>query len=363
MKRTSGILLAGAAAVGSAALAATLLSESDPPETAEAAALRDAPAPTPVRVVPAETGPVAVHLSTTSAVEAERTAEVFSETSGVVTELLAREGQRVGKGDVLARVDARERRLALEQAELRLQRADAELTRQQRAFEQDLVAEHDYEKARFDRDLAASERETARLALERTEIRAPFAGTVTEVMAVAGARLEPAQRLLTLADFNTLITRLYIPERDVVGLTPGQPAVVRPESDPGQKGLRGAVREISPVVDRATGTVKVTVAIPGDGASVVRPGSFARVTIETGVRENAVLTPKRAVLRGNGGSHLFVVENGRAVRREVTVGAEMEGPAGAVLEVAGGLEAGEQVVVAGQGSLAPGAPVEVLNRT
>ncbi len=361
MKRTSGILLAGAAVLASAALAASLLSESETPEAAEPP--REEPAPTPVSVAPAAIGPVTVHLSTTSAVEAERTAEVLSETSGMVTELLVREGQRVGEGEVLARVDARERRLALEQAELRLSRADAELTRQQRAFEQDLVAEHDYEKARFDRDLAASETETARLELERTEIRAPFAGTVTEVMVVPGARLEPAQKLLTLADFNTLITRLYIPERDVIGLTPGQSALVRPESDPGREGLQGTVREISPVVDRATGTVKVTVTIPGRVGALVRPGSFARVTVETGVRDNAVLTPKRAVIRAGGRNHVFVVEDGRAVRREVTVGAEMEGPAGAVLEVAGGLAAGEQVVVAGQGSLSPGAPVEVLNRT
>ncbi len=358
MKRTLVILIAGAAVVGSAAVAASLLSDSEP-TVAEAAA--EEPAPTPVSVAAAGVGPVAVRLATTSAIEAERTAQVLSETSGVVTGILVGEGQRVAEGAVLAHVDARDRRLSFEQAELRLSRAEAELSRQRRAFEQDLVAEYEYEKARFDRDLAASERETARLELERTEIRAPFAGTITELAVVAGARLEPAQHLLTLADFDTLIARLYIPERDVAGLVPGQRARIHPESDPRGAGRDGAVREIGPVVDRSTGTVKVTVAIPHGGGGAVRPGSFARVVIETGVRENAVLTPKRAVMRGNGQSHVFVVENGRAVRRDVTLGAEIEGPSGALLEVAGGLAEGEQVVVAGQGSLAPGAAVEVLN--
>lgn len=364
MKRTRWIVLAGGVALGAAGLAVfTIFGGTGTTAAQEArggAEEAEASAPTPVSVAEARLGPVAVHLATTSAVEAERTVEVLSETSGVLTEVRVREGDSVAAGAVLARVDARERRLAFQQAELRLSRAAAELSRQQRAFEQDLVSEYDYEKARFDRDLAASELETARLELDRTEIRAPFGGRVTEVLLVAGGHLDPAQHLLTLADFNTLVARLHVPERDVAGLVPGQPALVRPESQPDRPGLRGRIREISPVVDRATGTVKVTVALSDGAGAVARPGSFARVVIETGRRENAVLAPKRAVLRSETGAHVFVVEDGRAVRREVTVGAEMPGPEGALLELSAGLAPGAQVVVAGHGALAPGAAVEVL---
>ena len=224
MKRKSLLLLLAAATLGIAA--AGLFVVPNLTGVSEAREITDEPeeaAPTPVSVAEARLGPVALHLATTSAVEAERTAQVLSETSGVLTEISVREGDSVAAGHVLARVDARERRLAFEQAELRLSRAESELSRQQRAFEQDLVAEYEYEKARFDRDLAASELETARLELERTEIRAPFAGKVTEVMLVEGGRLEPAQHLLTLADFNTLVARLYVPERDVGGSRPASP--------------------------------------------------------------------------------------------------------------------------------------------
>ena len=362
MKRKSLLLLLAAATLGIAA--AGLFVVPNLTGVSEAREITDTPeeaAPTPVSVAEARLGPVALHLTTTSAVEAERTAQVLSETSGVLTEIGVREGDSVAAGQVLARVDARERRLAFEQAELRLSRAESELSRQQRAFEQDLVAEYEYEKARFDRDLAASELETARLELERTEIRAPFAGKVTEVMLVEGGRLEPAQHLLTLADFNTLVARLYVPERDVAGLAPGQPAVVRPESDATGAGITGRIREVSPIVDPGTGTVKVTVALPAPAGTVVRPGSFARVVIETGRRENAVLAPKRAIVQGETGSHVFVVEGGKAVRREVTVGVEMESPEGALIELADGLEPGARIVVAGHGALHPGAPVEVLN--
>ena len=362
MNRKSLILLLTATVLGIAAVGAFVLpSLTEVSEAREIDSTAEETAPTPVSVTEARVGPVALHLTTTSAVEAERTARVLSETSGVLTEIGVREGDAVAAGQVLARVDARERRLAFEQAELRLSRADSELSRQRRAFEADLVAEYEYEKARFDRDLAASELETARLELERTEIRAPFAGRVTEVLLVAGGRLEPAQHLLTLADFDTLVARLYVPERDVIGLAPGQPAVVRPESDATGAGIIGRIREVSPVVDRATGTVKVTVALPAPAGTVVRPGSFARVVIETGRRENAVLAPKRAVIQSETGSHVFVVEAGKAVRREVTLGVEMEGPEGALIELADGLEPGTRIVVAGHGTLDPGAAVEVLN--
>ncbi len=366
MKRARWFTLAGVATVGVAAAGVALLSGGA--RTTEARADAQDPAEeaaTLVSVKAAELGPVSVRLTSTSAVEAEQTAEVFSETSGILTEIRVREGDRVAAGAVLARVDATARRLAFEQAELRRARAEAELARQQRAFEQDLVAETDYEKARFDRDLAASELETARLELERTEIRAPFAGRVTELVAVAGSRVEPAEALLTLADFETLVARLHLPERDVAGIAPGQPALVRPESDASGKGIRGRIREVSPVVDPGTGTVKVTVEIPGaairEAEASVRPGSFARVAIETGRRENAVLAPKRAVIRSEAGAFVFVVENGRAERREVTVGVEVAGPGGALLELPRGVLAGERVVVAGQASLTSGAAVEILD--
>ena len=184
---------------------------------------------------------------------------------------------------------------------------------------------------------------------------------MTEVLLVEGGRLEPAQHLLTLADFNTLVARLYVPERDVAGLKPGQPALVRPESDATGTGITGRIREVSPIVDPGTGTVKVTVALPAPAGTVVRPGSFARVVIETGRRENAVLAPKRAIIQSETGSHVFVVEEGKAVRREVTVGVEMESPEGALIELADGLAPGTRIVVAGHGALNPGAPVEILN--
>ena len=67
------------------------------------------------------------------------------------------------------------------------------------------------------------------------------------------------------------------------------------------------------------------------------------------------------MIQSETGSHVFVVEEGKAVRREVTVGVEMESAGGALIELADGLEPGTRIVVAGHGALSPGAPVEILN--
>ena len=135
MKRKSLLLLLAAAILGIAGAGVFVIPNlTRVSEAREITSEPEEAAPTPVSVAEARLGPVALHLTTTSAVEAERTAQVLSETSGVLTEISVREGDSVAAGHVLARVDARERRLACQQAELRLSRAASELSRQQRAF-------------------------------------------------------------------------------------------------------------------------------------------------------------------------------------------------------------------------------------
>ncbi len=119
----------------------------------------------PVEVVASIRGSVAKTLSTSSTIEAEQSADVLAKVGGVVTEVLVGEGQRVAEGDVLARLDSEEKLLALEKAQLTLKKTEAELNRSRLSHEQQLISNFDYEKAIFERDLAAAELEVAELEL------------------------------------------------------------------------------------------------------------------------------------------------------------------------------------------------------
>jgi membrane fusion protein (multidrug efflux system) len=166
--------------------------------------------------------------------------------------------------------------------------------------------------------------------------------------------VRPGDSLFQITDFDPLIARIYLSEGDIVGLRPGTEARIHLNADP-EVALRGRIRQISPVVDTATGTVKVTVeaiAPPPD----VRSGSFVAIHVVRETRVGALLVPRAAVLRELQTSHVFVDDGGTAAKRTVELGLEEAGQ----VEVLTGIAAGERVIVAGQGGLRDGAKVRVL---
>jgi membrane fusion protein (multidrug efflux system) len=116
----------------------------------------------------------------------------------------------------------------------------------------------------------------------------------------------------------------------------------------------GRIRQISPVVDTASGTVKVTVEAVRPPAAV-RPGAFVTVEVLRETRPDVVLVPRPAVIRELQETYVFVAEGKVARKRVVSVGLEE----GDRLEIRAGLEAGEQVITAGQGGLKDLSPIAV----
>ncbi len=157
-----------------------------------------------------------------------------------------------------------------------------------------------------------------------------------------------------------MVVKLFLPERDVFELSRGQPVRLLPEalveSAPiSEISFAGRVRDISPVVDPKTGTVKVTVAVV-DRTAAVRPGAFVRAQIETDRRDEAVLVPKLAVVREGSEDFVFVASGDRAERRPVLLGYTRDG----AVEIVEGLAPDEDVIVAGQTTLEDGALIDVI---
>ena len=118
----------------------------------------------------------------------------------------------------------------------------------------------------------------------------------------------------------------------------------------------GRVERISPIVDQASGTVKVTVAIePKPG---FRPGAFVRVDIRTDTKSDAIVIPKRALIEEDGQNYVYVAQNDTAKRMKVELGYQREG----MVEIRNGVSPGQSVVVAGQGALKEGGKIKVLSR-
>jgi RND family efflux transporter MFP subunit len=309
--------------------------------------------PVPVDVAHPATGSVAAALSASTTLESEQQADVLSKTDGLVRAVRVEEGVNVTRGQPLAELDDEERQLALAQARLKRDAATVELDRQTRAHQEGLNPQQDYDRAKSAFDLAEADVKSAELALTYTRIVAPFSGRVVERAVVQGRHVKPGEKLFTIASLHPLVAKVYLPEKDVVGLRIGQAADVVLQAAGGEK-LTGRVVRIGPVVDVATGTVKVTVEVSGPG-EVARPGSFVNVAIVTDVHRDVLLVPKSAVVRDDAANYLFVANGNRAHRRKVTLGYSRDGQ----IEIASGLGRGELVVVAGQGTLKDGARIEV----
>jgi membrane fusion protein (multidrug efflux system) len=308
----------------------------------------------PVEVTEAVAGTVAAYISATANLVAENDVAVLSEVEGRVTSLLVDEGDHVSRGQVLARLDPSDEEIALKKAQLRHANAKLVYERGQDLIAKELISREESDRLTVDFQIASQELAEAEWALAQTVIKAPFAGQVTVRQTQLGQHVRPGDTLFQITDFDPLIARIYLSEGDIVGLRPGTEARISLNADPGVS-LRGRIRQISPVVDTATGTVKVTVEAIAPPPEV-RSGSFVAIHVVRETREGALLVPRQAVLRELQASHVFVNDDGQAVKRTVELGLEEAGR----VEVLTGIAAGERVIVAGQGGLRDGAKVRVL---
>ena len=334
--------------------------EAKEPDTADqaaaAAAVPDGDEPTaiPVEVAEIGVGPVASYISATANLVPEDQVEVLAESEGRVSSLAVEEGDRVRRGQVLASLVRDEAEIALAKAKVRASNASLALERARDTMEKGLISREEFDRLTMEHEVARQEVAEAEWRLSRTVIRAPFDGIVTERMITVGQHLRPGDKVFEIADFDPLIARIYLPETDVLALRAGREVVLGLGADASLE-FAGRIRQISPVVDTATGTVKVTVEAT-DPPAQVRPGAFVTVQIVREQRAGAVLLPREAVVRELRAAHVFIADGNVAEKRPITLGLEE----GDVIEALSGVTAGETVIVAGQGGLKPGAKIKIL---
>ncbi len=309
----------------------------------------------PVRTTAVGTGAVSSYISTTANLVPENEVKVLAEWQGRLTELRVEEGDWVKKGALLALLAPEDGEIAVEKARIKAETQQHVYTRATHLHEQELLSPEAFERTRLESEIARQELAEARWRLTKTQIRAPFAGRVTQRMVQPGQHVRIGDELFTVADFDPLVARIYLPERDVLALDLGRRVRLALKANEATEFV-GRVRQISPVVDTATGTVKVTIEV-GSPPAEVRPGAFVRVDIVRETRTEVALIPRGAVVRELQKAFIFVYRDGQAERRLVTLGIEE----GDQVEALSGVAAGEQIIVAGQGGLEDGSTVKQLD--
>jgi membrane fusion protein, multidrug efflux system len=307
----------------------------------------------PVAVRVAEAAELSVMLRATANLQARDQVEILPKQGGVIARLLVEEGARVAAGQPLAVLDDEEWRLQAQQAEARARASRDAADRATALQQQGLLAEQEVVRLRSEADVAAADRDLARLRVANAVVRSPIAGTVTHRFVDRGQLVTTANRAFAVADVSRLEARFGVPERDAQRIRAGQAARIRVEGE--GAGATGRVARVRPVVDPGSGTVQVTVEVDAAGASL-RAGQFVNVEIVTETLAERITLPRTAVLVDAARPRVYLVQQGRAVEREVVLGVSE----GNLVEIRGGVQPGDSIVIVGQDALRPGNAVRLV---
>lgn len=308
-----------------------------------------APRATPVVIEVAELAPATRVLAVNGRIAARHSVDVRSLVGGPLTEVLVQEGDVVPTGAVLARIDSATQQAVVRQAVAGLDtalvaqdQARAALARAQglagtvpRTAIEDATSAVQRAAQEVARTTAMVDQAT--IQLERHTLRAPMAGTILMLNVEAGQNVEPATVLMRIADLSRVFVEMDVDETYATQVRPGMPAVLQLA---GETRLReGRVDFVSQQVDPATGGLAVKLAFDDQTSAPIGLTVTANIVVES---RDAVLTvPRTALVAGNDQPAVFVVEEGRAVLRPVSV---IDWPA-ARLILTRGLAPGEAVIV------------------
>ena len=310
----------------------------------------------PVEIATVTRGPIESTISASANIEAERSVQVTARSDGMAERLFVEEGDRVKSGDLLVRLDDSAKRNQVVQISNDLENARRDLDREQRLFQQQLSSEQAYSAAKHRVEQLEHQLEDARLQLSYSEIRAPIGGTITQRLVSVGDRVTPGRVVFEIVDFDSLVARIYVPEKDLSRLEKGLSARVTAQAVEG-KVYGGRLDRIAPIVEKQTGTVKATIAIgwqPG-----LLPGMYVDVELVTDTHQSAILVPKRAISYDGEQAFVYKVDDQLRVAR-VSIDPVLENQAFVEPE-RDAIAPGDRVVVAGQAALKDGARVRDVN--
>jgi multidrug efflux system membrane fusion protein len=338
-------------------------------------AKKDTPAtpPVPVTVATAERRAVPFELAATGTVEPLQTVAVQAQVGGTLQRVAFKEGDEVKRGQVLFELDPRPYRAALDQALAALARDRAQATnaaqeasRYQALADKQYVTAQQYAEVQTNATaaqatLAGSQAavDQARLNLQYATIRAPITGRTGSLLVREGnlVRANATQPLVTINQLRPILVRFAVPAPNLplVQQHLGKNLVVRAEAIGGGEPSEGSLSFIDNAVDTATGTILLKGRFPNDDGALW-PGAFVNVRLQLYVEPNALVIPAAAVVAGQQGNFVFVIQpDSSAATRAVTVNRT----AGDFAIVSGDVEAGDRVVIDGQLRLRQGSKVQI----
>ncbi len=284
----------------------------------------------------------------TATVESDVKNNIAPNTPYRIEKIYVEVGDQVHKGQVLVQLDASN----LRQLKLQLENQKVEFARTQQLYQVGGASKAEYDNAKMQLDVLSTQYKQF---AENTQLVAPISGVVTARNYDNGDMYSSGQPVITIEQTNPVKVLLNVSENYYKLVKKGMPVDITLDAYDGES-FAGKVTIVYPSIDVSTHTFPVEVTI-SNPAQKVRPGMFARATIDYG-SANHVLVPDEAIVKqiGAGDRYVYVYKGGKVSYNKVELGQHI----GTSYEIISGVESGDQVVIAGQNRLANGKEVEVV---
>lgn len=327
------------------------------------------PRPVMITTATAETKLLEVTEETVGFLESKNAPQIAAEITGRVANIEVEAGTKVIKGQLLAKIDDQDIALAVSLAQADIKRLEAlmrtqskQTQRQRNLVDGNFTSRSLLDEAESQLDALQEQLNSARLRLQqaerdlaRTRIVAPITGQIEKRLIAKGDYVRPGTPVFQLAGTDELLVSLSLPERLAQKVHIGTEIELIAPLNP-EHVVQGKISEVRPMIGSQNQALNVTAEISNPGGW--KPGATVNARIILEKREQAIIIPELSLVRRPAGKVVYVVADGKALQRTVTVGARQRG----VVEIISGVNAGEIVAFDGSTYLSDGAAVVVQEK-
>ena len=283
---------------------------------------------------------VGIQQTLPGTLEAYRKVQIFNQEEGLLTRLDYFEGDKISKGTLIATLDDALIKDELNKATATMKQAQLDLKRLTNLVPRSLASEDQIAKASTAVEIAKAEVSQYQTRLARTRIHAPFDGIISERLVEPGDVLPIHQHILSVMDTTSLIAKIYISELLLPLVNVGDPVEIKIDAL-GNQLFNGNVIRTHPTIDANTrrGVIEIELKPVPEGAL---PGQLCRVTLST-EKVSRLMIPFDAVRYDNTGTFVFVIQDDKAIRRNIKTGLQSHTD----IEILDGVQENEQVVIKG----------------
>lgn len=285
-------------------------------------------------------------LAVTGSIEANESVILKSEVSGKITGIFFNEGQRVAKGTLLIKVYDDDLQAQLTKAQANLKLNEDQEARQKQLLDKEAVSRQEYDVSYANLQAAQADIALLLSQISKTEIKAPFDGTIGFRKVSPGEYITPGIDIASLVNDNPAKIQFAVPEKYSRMLGRNTVIKYRLEGQPGER--TATVYAVEPTIDQATRTLQLKALTPNPNGVLI-PGAFAKIEVQMETQNNVVLIPAEAILSETAGQKVYLYRGGNVKPIMVETGTRTNDR----VEIVKGIVPGDSVITTGMMQITP----------